>query len=58
MLEQEIPVLEAEQSQLEQEMSSGTLSNDELLQKSQRISEIIETLDEKTLRWLELSENG
>ena len=58
MLEQEIPVLEAEQSQLEQEMSSGTLSNDELLQKSQRISEIINILDEKTLRWLELSENA
>ncbi|GHT76264.1 ABC transporter ATP-binding protein [Bacteroidia bacterium] len=58
MLEMEIPAMEAEQAQLEQEMSSGTLNNDELLQKSQRISEIIAFLDEKSLRWLELSERN
>jgi hypothetical protein len=51
-----IPALEAEQTQLEQELSSGSLSNDELLQKSQRISRILEELDEKALRWMELSE--
>ncbi|GHS94973.1 ABC transporter ATP-binding protein [Bacteroidia bacterium] len=55
-LETEIPELEAEQSQLENELSSGTLSTDELLAKSQRISKIIEALDVKTIRWMELSE--
>ncbi|MDR0833903.1 MAG: ABC-F family ATP-binding cassette domain-containing protein [Candidatus Symbiothrix sp.] len=55
-LDKEIPALEAEQAALEQELSTGTLSNDDLLQKSQRIQQIIEALDEKSMRWLELSE--
>jgi ATP-binding cassette subfamily F protein uup len=55
-LEKEIPELEAEQAQLETELSSGTLSSDELLIKSQRISRIIEELDVKTQRWLELDD--
>jgi ATP-binding cassette subfamily F protein uup len=55
-LEQEIADLEAEQSLLEQALSTGTLSNDELLQKSQRIQQVINDLDEKSMRWLELSE--
>ncbi|MGL5920871.1 MAG: ABC transporter ATP-binding protein, partial [Bacteroidales bacterium] len=55
-LEAELPVLEEEKSKLETEMSSGTLSNDELMAKSARISELIDEIDEKTMRWLELSE--
>jgi ATP-binding cassette subfamily F protein uup len=55
-LEKEIPELEAEQSQLEAELSSGTLPTDELLAKSQRISKIIEELDVKTIRWMDLSD--
>lgn len=51
-----IPKLETEKTQLETDMSSGTLSNDELLAKSARISELINEIDEKTLRWMELSE--
>jgi ATP-binding cassette subfamily F protein uup len=57
-LEKEIPELEAEQSLLETELSGGTLSADELLAKSQRISKIIEELDIKTIRWIELSEKN
>ncbi|MDR0865372.1 MAG: ABC-F family ATP-binding cassette domain-containing protein [Candidatus Symbiothrix sp.] len=57
-LDKEIPALEAEQVLLEKELSSGVLSNEDLMQKSQRISQIIEELDEKTLRWLELSEKN
>ncbi|GHT47718.1 ABC transporter ATP-binding protein [Bacteroidia bacterium] len=57
-LDKEIPALEAEQAQLEQELSTGNLSNDELLQKSQRISQVIEILDEKSMRWLELLEKA
>jgi ATP-binding cassette subfamily F protein uup len=56
VLEKEIPELESEQSHLETELSSGTLSTNELLAKSQRISKIIEELDAKTIRWMELSE--
>ena len=55
-LDAEIPALEAEKKELETAMSSGTLSTDELLAKSARISELMEELDEKTMRWLELSE--
>ena len=55
-LEVEIPLLEAEKAELETAMSSGTLSNDELLAKSERIAKVIEEIDEKTMRGLELSE--
>jgi ATP-binding cassette subfamily F protein uup len=55
-LDELIPKLEAEKTQLENELSSGTLSNDELLSKSNRISELISEIDEKTMRWMELSE--
>jgi ATP-binding cassette subfamily F protein uup len=57
-LEKGIPCLEAEQSQLEAELSSGTLPPDELLAKSQRISQIMEELDTKMILWLELSEKN
>lgn len=52
----EIEQLEQEKQQIEQEMCSGTLDNNTLLQKSQRISMLIELIDEKSMRWLELSE--
>ena len=55
-LEQEIPTLEAEKADLETAMSSGTLSTEELLKKSDRMTILIDEIDEKTMRWLELSE--
>ena len=55
-LEEEIPALEAEKAELETAMSSGTLSNDEMMAKSERTAKVIEEIDEKTMRWLELSE--
>lgn len=55
-LEAEIMELETEKSAIEQEMSSGTLATDVLLEKSRRIQQVIELIDEKTLRWLELDE--
>lgn len=51
-----IPKLEEEKSAIENELSSGSLSNDDLLNKSQRISQLIEEIEEKTMRWMELSE--
>ncbi|GAB6120506.1 ABC-F family ATP-binding cassette domain-containing protein [Dysgonomonas termitidis] len=51
-----IPKLEEEKEKLENELSSGTLSTDKLLSKSNRISELIDEIDEKTMRWMELSD--
>lgn len=55
-LEQEIAGLEAEKAQLEEALGNGALPHDELTQKSARIGQIIESIDKKTMRWLELSE--
>ncbi len=55
-LEPEIMALEEEKALLEQEMSSGTLDNGALLAKSRRIQEVMRLIDEKTDRWVELSE--
>ena len=48
--------LEEEKTEIEQEMSSGTLDNETLVKKSMRIQEVIALIDEKSMRWLELSE--
>lgn len=55
-LEKEIATLETKKEQLEVEMSNGALSADELTQKSNEFGTIIDAIDEKTMRWLELSE--
>ena len=55
-LEEEIMALEEEKAEIEQEMSSGTLDNETLVKKSMRIQEVIALIDEKSMRWLELSE--
>ncbi|MCD7931215.1 MAG: ABC-F family ATP-binding cassette domain-containing protein [Tannerellaceae bacterium] len=55
-LEKEIPLLEQEKSELETSMSSGSLSNEELIAGEERIAHLMEEIDEKTMRWLELSE--
>ncbi|MPM60045.1 Energy-dependent translational throttle protein EttA [bioreactor metagenome] len=54
-LSAEIETLTAEKDKLEAELSSGTLTADKLMEASNRIGEIMELLDEKELRWLELS---
>ena len=55
-LEKEIVELEAEKAQIEELLCSGTLSVDELTEKSKRLPEVNDLIDEKTMRWLELSE--
>lgn len=55
-LEKEIDVLETEQRQLEEELCSGKLSVEELTEKSKRLPCLKKELDEKSMRWLELSE--
>lgn len=51
-----IPQLEEEKTKLENELSDSSLSPDALLSKSNRISELINEIEEKTFRWIELSE--
>ena len=55
-LEKDIAKLEQEQKEIEEALCSGTLSIDELTEKSKRLPEIKDALEEKEMRWLELSE--
>lgn len=55
-LTKEIDALTEEQKKLEEELCSGTLSVEELTEKSKRLPEIKDALDEKEMRWLELAE--
>ncbi len=55
-LEREIGQLEEERRQLEEALCSGTLSVADLTEKSKRLPVLQEELDEKSMRWLELSE--
>ena len=55
-LGKDIAKLEQEQKEIEEALCSGTLSIDELTEKSKRLPEIKDALEEKEMRWLELSE--
>ena len=55
-LEKEIAALEQEQKAIEEELCSGTLSIEQLTEKSKRLPIVKENLEEKEMRWLELSE--
>ena len=55
-LENEIAQLEAEKSALEEAFASGNLTSDELQAKAARMNELLPLLDQKEMRWLELSE--
>ena len=55
-LEGEIEKLEKEKASLETAMNSGKLDYQELEKKASRVAELINLIDEKTLRWMELEE--
>ena len=55
-LEKDIAALEDEQKNIEEALCSGNLSIDELTEKSKRLPVLKDELDEKSMRWLELSE--
>jgi len=57
-LEIDIETLEKEKAELEEALNSGVLSADELVEKSQRFSALTNELEEKEMRWLELSEKA
>ncbi len=58
MIESQLPELEREKSETEELLSSGTLSVEELTTTSSKVGELIEKIDEMTMRWLELSERA
>lgn len=55
-IEKRLPLLEQEKEQLEQELSSGTLTSEALIKASERIGAIMDELDELVLRQLELED--
>lgn len=55
-LERRLPILEDEKSRLEQEMSSGTMTNNALVAAGARMAELVEEIDLAELRLLELME--
>ena len=55
-LEKEIGELEQEKADIESALCSGILSVEELTEKSKRLPELNDLIDEKSMRWLELSE--
>jgi ATP-binding cassette subfamily F protein uup len=55
-LEKDIEALEAEQKAIEEALCSGNLSIEELTKKSKRLPQLKDELDDKSMRWLELSE--
>lgn len=57
-LEEEIIQLEEEQKALEDALSGSELSVEEITEKSKRLASLKNQLDEKSFRWLELSELG
>lgn len=56
LLEQEIAKLETEKKTIDEKLSSGSLPYEELEPLARRVGEVIQLLDEKGMRWLELSE--
>ena len=57
-IEKEMPSLQKEKNALEEKMNTGAMAFDELQKAAERISTIVQLLDEKEMRWLELSERG
>lgn len=55
-LEKDIASLEQQQHEIEEALCSGTLSIEELTEKSRLLPKLKEEIDEKSMRWLELSE--
>ena len=56
-LEKDVEALTAEKASIEDQLSSGTLPFDQLQAASERIGQIMDDIDEKELRLLELYEN-
>lgn len=58
LLEKEMPDLQKEKAALENKMNEGNLAFDDLQKAAERVGTIVQLLDEKEMRWLELSEKN
>ena len=56
-IEKDLEALNAEKVEIEEKLSGGNISGDELNRCSMRIGEVMALLDEKEMRWLELNDN-
>lgn len=56
LLEKEIPELESKRAALEEKMNAGSSNHEELTELSREVERLTNEIDEKTLRWMELSE--
>lgn len=56
MVENDLQMLEKEKKQLETDINSGNLPSEKLIEKSNRLAKVIELIDQKEMRWLELEE--
>ena len=57
-LEKELPELEEQKEKLSNDLASGSLSNEEMMSAGEKLALIVSQIDEKTDRWLELSEKN
>jgi len=57
-LEKEIEKLEAKKLELSEQLTDSNLSPDELMKASESLGPLVEEIDEKSMRWLELSERA
>ncbi len=57
-LEEDLETLGTTKNEIENELNSGNLDSDALNEKAKQLSEIMNKIDEKEMRWLELSEIG
>jgi ATP-binding cassette subfamily F protein uup len=57
-LEKDIESLETEKANLTKQLSSGELDNNELMEVSSKMTTVVDSLDDKSMRWLELSEKA
>jgi ABC transport system ATP-binding/permease protein len=55
-LDKDIPQLEIEKAELEALLASGTNDHETLISTTERLGEVMQALDDKSMRWLELSE--
>jgi ATP-binding cassette subfamily F protein uup len=55
-LEKEIPLLEKEKKELEEKLANSATGHEDLLNITERLGKVVQLLDEKGMRWLELSE--
>lgn len=55
-IEKELPILEKQKDDINNQLNSGLVDRQKIIELSQRLAQLNEEIDVKTMRWLELSE--